>query len=395
MTSTSRQSIATLAADLQEVLAWGAAAEAANAAVCAERDVAVRDLSAALQARDAARQAEEQAYVEREAAVAQVADRDIIIARRDATIAAKDAEIAGLVLRNNGLTDTNDVLDHALTSAREDLAEANAEIARLTALLNPPHVLKWGDATRAQFLGFPESYPGCYESEFWPSSVFKEQRPTTPIQRAFVSATTMPKWRARYPNASHWFADIELFHKKASGDDYALTADEVAKMLPAFQGARDFADAEGRGLQLSAYSIPRRFGVHETDEEVMAQAEICRPILDLLDECLLTLYPVYEDLDKSRVYIRRNIELGRRIMPGKRVIVLGWDTWHPAVGAPLDGTPVSREWQRMFLEELYAAKVDVYAPWLMAAAPKPTTEPWWLETEAFRAQLSAGVVGPQ
>jgi hypothetical protein len=381
MTSTSRQSIATLAADLQEVLAWGAAAEAANAAVCAERDAAVAQCVALNE---------------------RINNQIDTLQSLDATIAAKDSQleianatIDDLVRQRNEARE--DAVESGLlvTQLNRDVVAANAEIARLTALLNPPHVLKWGDATRAQFLGFPESYPGCYESEFWPSSVAKEQRPTTPIQRAFVSATTMPKWRARYPNANHWFADIELFHKKASGDDYALTADEVAKMLPAFQGARDFADAEGRGLQLSAYSIPRRFGVHETDEEVMAQAEICRPILDLLDECLLTLYPVYEDLDKSRVYIRRNIELGRRIMPGKRVIVLGWDTWHPAVGAPLDGTPVSREWQRMFLEELYAAKVDVYAPWLMAAAPKPTNEPWWLETEAFKAQLSAGMVGPQ
>jgi hypothetical protein len=307
--------------------------------------------------------------------------------RLDQVLAGQKTRIAELELE---LDTTHLELKHATNTAVERLATIETQRAELDS-----YKPVMGDATRRQFLGFSESYPGCYESEFWPSSVAKEQRATTPIQRAFVSATTMPKWRARYPNASHWFADIELFHKKASGDAYALTADEVAKLLPAFQGARDFADAEGRGLQLSAYSIPRRFGVHETDDEVMAQAEICRPILDLLDECLLTLYPVYEDLEKARVYIRRNIELGRRIMPGKRVIVLGWDTWHPAVGAPLDGTPVSREWQRMFLEELYAAKVDVYAPWLMAAAPKPTNEPWWLETEAFKAQLSAGMVGPQ
>jgi hypothetical protein len=368
MTSTSRASIQALVADLQEVLAWGEAAEQANAALCAERDAAVAQASAA-------------------DSTIQVMQGELN--GLEATIAAKDADIAEMI-------EQDDIQVAGLIARDAQIQTLQAEIARLTALLNPPHVLKWGDATRAQFLGFPESYPGCYESEFWPSSVPQSARPTTPIQRAFVSATTMPKWRARYPDASHCFADIELFHKKAAGDDYALTADEVAKMLPAFHGMRDFAAAEGRGLQLSAYSIPRRFGVHETDDQVMAQAEVCRPILDLLDECLLTLYPVYTDLEKARVYIRRNIDLGRRIMPGKRVIVLGWDTWHPSVGAPLAGTPISREWQRMFLEELYAAKVDVYAPWLMAAAPKPTNEPWWLETEAFLAsyRLSA-VVGPQ
>jgi hypothetical protein len=294
------------------------------------------------------------------------------------TIAAKDAEIAlleyGIAQKGIALAARNDEI--AFQDARH--LSDQAEIARLTALLKPAFVL--GDATRKQFLGAPftEPFPGSYESAFWPSTVTEAGRSTTPIVRAFVSGTTMPKWRASYPNAKHWFGDLELFHSQG------LTVTEVAKLLPAYQGARDFADNEGKGLQLGAYGIPPRFGTHMTDAEVMAQAEICRPILDLLHYCLLTLYPIYTDLAKSRTYIRRNIDLGRRAMPGKKVIVLGAPGWHPTVGAPLAGTPISPEWWRMLLEEC-REHADGFAIWMKADQPKPTIEPWWLETEAFLA----------
>jgi hypothetical protein len=276
-------------------------------------------------------------------------------------VAERDRTIVEQIGRIDGLEDENERL--------------KAEIA----LLRPPApAFVLGDATRKQFLGAPftEQFPGLYENSFWPSNVTDAQQPTTPIQRSFVSGTAMPKWRASYQNARYWFGDLELFH---SG---GLTVAEVAKLLPAYQGARDFADNEGKGLQLGAYGIPPRFGTHMTDAEVMAQAEICRPILNLLDYCLLTLYPIYTDMEKSRTYIRRNIDLGRRAMPGKKVIVLGAPGWHPTVGAPLAGTPISVEWWRMFLEEV-RANADGFAIWMKADQPKPTTEPWWLETQSF------------
>jgi hypothetical protein len=292
------------------------------------------------------------------------------VAARNAALAAKDAEIASMWTVINAK-------DENLLAMAEEQDRLHDEIDRLTALLKPAFVL--GDATRKQFLGAPftEPFPICYESEFYPSSVTPENRKNVTIDYWFVLDDTMPDWRARYPNAPRWISDIEWLN---SG---GITAAEVAKILPGFQAAREFAAAEGRGLKLGGYGLPPRFGTHMTDAEVMAQVEILRPILNLLDECILTLYPIYTDLAKSREYIRRNIAMGRWAMPGKPLYVLGWDKWHNNVGAPLAGTPVSREWQRMFLEEIQAA--DGYAPWLMAAAPKPTTEPWWLETISFRS----------
>jgi len=275
-------------------------------------------------------------------------------------------------------------IDDACATIKSETATLESTISALTAenaALKEelrPHRFKFGDATRKQFLGAPfsEAIPGSYEAAFYPSSVAEAARPTTPISRTFVAGTTMPGWRADYPNALHWFGDVEW--QNPGG----ITASEVALILPGFQGARDFATKEAKGLKLSGYGFPPRFGVDKTDAVVRAQVEIVRPILDLLDECLLTLYPIYTDLAKSREYIRRNIAMAREAMPGKRVVVLGWDTWHNNVGAPLAGTPLSREWQRMFLEEVYAG-ADAYAPWLKAAAPKPTTEPWWVETQAW------------
>jgi hypothetical protein len=396
---TARNNIASLATDLQEVLAEVAAAEAANVAIRNERDTLnIAILSLQQQVSDAVEVTNNlnDLVAAKDAEIASVQeDHDALEATLVQVIAEKDAEIAHQAERIADLSNT--LLIHEATIAAKNvtivglnerienqigtLQEQDAEIARLTALLKPTFIL--GDATRKQFLGAPftEPFPGSYESAFWPSTVTEAGRSTTPIVRAFVSGTTMPKWRASYPNAKHWFGDLELFH---SG---GLTVAEVAKLLPAYQGARDFADNEGKGLQLGAYGIPPRFGTHMTDAEVMAQAEICRPILDLLDYCLLTLYPIYTDMEKSRTYIRRNIDLGRRAMPGKKVIVLGAPGWHPTVGAPLAGTPISVEWWRMLLEEC-REHADGFAIWMKADQPKPTAEPWWLETEAFLARAA-------
>jgi hypothetical protein len=287
------------------------------------------------------------------------------------------------------LTAANERLSQQLVVAQEKNVQlkglydgALANIAQLKADLAKLFPMKFGDATRKLFLGAAVEHqcPGSYESEFYPATMAQAARPLNNVSRSFVLNTTMPKWRARYPNALFWWADIEW--QNPGG----VTAQEVSRILPAWQGARDFALAEGKGLQLGGYGFPPRFGIHKTDAEVMAQVDIVRPILDLCDYVLLTLYPIYSDLEKTRVYIRRNVALARRAMPNKRIVVLGWDTWHDTVGAPLAGTPVSREWQRVFLDELLAAGVDVYAPWLMAAAPQPTNEPWWLETQAWKKE---------
>ena len=278
------------------------------------------------------------------------------LAEKDATIAAKDAEIASL---------------HAVIDRQHDEIERlKAELA-LYKPAEPEFIL--GDATRQQFLGAPftEPFPICYESEFYRSG---DDRPGTTIDFDYVVNHTLPDWRGRYPNSPRWIADIEW---QNSG---GITADEVAKLLPGFQAARQFADSEGKGLKIGGYGFPKRFGTDQTDEQVLAQAAIYQPITDLLDECILTLYPIYTDIERSRTYIRRNIEMGRRIMPGKPVYALGWPTWHANVGAPLAGTEVSIEWWRMFMEECGGA--DGWAIWLKAATPQPTDEPWWLETLA-------------
>jgi hypothetical protein len=367
MTSTSRQSIATLATDLQEVLAWGESTESANSAL---REMLELERSTVLQqvATIAAKGAEVQNLL---------ADREHdaeIIEDQVATIAAKDAEIGSLTALLELARQVAEIDRIARNQLVDEIERLEAELA----LYRPAFV--WGDATRQQFLGAPftEPFPICYESEFYPSSVAPENRKNATIDYWFALDDTMPDWRARYPNAPRWISDIEWLN---SG---GITAAEVAKILPGFQAAREFAAAEGRGLKLGGYGLPPRFGTHMTDAEVMAQADIIRPILDLLDECILTLYPIYTDLEQSRTYIRRNIELGRAAMPGKKVFVLGWPVWHPNVGAPLAGTPVSVEWWRMLIEES-RANADGFAVWLKAATPKPTNEPWWLETLARAA----------
>jgi hypothetical protein len=283
-----------------------------------------------------------------------------ILADIVSAIAAKDVEIAQL-------REDVRVSDDAFRAVDALLTDAKAEIARLTALLPKPFL--WGDATRLQFLGAPfaEPFPFCYESEFYPGDARGQ------IDYGYVLNETMPDWRVRYPNSPRWAADIEWLF--SSG----ITAAEVQQILPAFLAARHFAGLEGRGMKLGAYNMPKRIGVDSTANEV----EVLRPILDLLDEVILPLYPLYTDVEKSRRYVQQNIAMARAAMPGKPVYVIGWPAWHPNVGAPLAGTPVSVEWWRMLLEESRAA-ADGFAIWLKAAAPKPTTEPWWLETTSFR-----------
>jgi hypothetical protein len=339
VTSTSRQSIATLATDLQDVLAWGESTESANSAL------------------------REMLELERSTVLQQVA-----------TIAAKDAEIAEkdrvLALLYNEAAESNDHIKqlHAI------IGDHKAEIARLTALLNPAPAFVWGDATRQQFLGAPftEPFPFCYESEFYASGS------EGPIDYGFVRVVTMRDWRAAYPNSPRWAADIEW---QFSG---GVTAAEVQQILPAFQAARDFAAAEGRGLKLGAYNMPKRIGVDSTATEV----EVLRPILDLLDEVILPLYPLYTDVEKGRRYVQQNIAMARAAMPGKPVYVIGWPAWHPnavtTTNGIVAGAPVSVEWWRMLLEES-RANADGFAVWLKAATPKPTNEPWWLETLARAA----------
>jgi hypothetical protein len=321
MTSTSRQSIATLATDLQEVLAWGAAAEAANVTLGST----INSLTSMIDARD--------------------------------------AEIAAL---HTGVGQLNGMVFDLET----EVANQAAEIARLTALLSPAPAFVWGDATRQQFLGAPftEAFPFCYESEFYPGDARGQ------IDFLYALQTTMPQWRANYPNSPRWAADIEWLF---SG---GITAAEVQQVLPAFQAARDFAEREDMGLRLGAYNMPKRIGVDSTANEV----EVLRPILDLLDEAILPLYPLYTDVEKGRRYVQQNIAMARAAMPGKPVYVIGWPAWHPNVGAPLAGTPVSVEWWRMLIEESLA-NADGFAVWLKAATPKPTNEPWWLETLARAA----------
>lgn len=291
----------------------------------------------------------------------------------EAAVATKDAEIAA---------SRQTVLDRNLTinSLTAMIDTRDAEIARLTALF--PKF--WGDATRKQFLGAPflAPFPLCYESEFYPPTVTQANRPNVTIDRSFVLGNTMPKWRAAYPAAPRWISDIEWLNKDG------IAAAEVAKVLPGFQAAREFANTEGKGLKLSGYGLPPRIGNQTTDAAVLAQVAIVQPILDLFDECVLPLYAIYTDIEKSRAYIRRNIEFGRTTMPGKPVYVIGWPAWHGNVGAPLAGTPISVEWWHMLMEESRSL-ADGFAIWLKAAEPKPVSEPWWVETVAFK---SSGIV---
>src|SRR5687767_1808852 len=101
------------------------------------------------------------------------------VVTQDATIAAKDVEIAGLRIDNDSLAQQVFMLQDA--SAR-DLAE----IARLTALLNPFTVYNEMKST-GPIPGWPDILV-IYESELFPSSVPEEQRSTTPPDAAFLDA---------------------------------------------------------------------------------------------------------------------------------------------------------------------------------------------------------------
>lgn len=326
---TARNDVLALAAALNEVVAWGDAAEAANVTL-------------------------QQTAADREAVLASVSESlteaTYRLAERDATIAEQSEQIVAL----------------------------HAEIARLNALLNP---FKWGDSTQRLFLGEPFTFqlPIMKEAEFYPpeSQLPQSERRNVLIDRTLMMNTKLPAWRLRYPDALHWVGDVEW---QNSG---GVTADEVIKLLPGFQAARDFFAAEGRGVKMGGYGFPRRWAVDASAATIAAQTAIYQPILDLLDVCVVTAYPIYTDIEKSRRYVQQNIASGRQVMPGKPVYVLGWPYWHNNVGDPLRGTPVSVEWWRMFLEESRAA--DGVSIFLEASDPKPTTEPWWLETLAVRA----------
>lgn len=295
-----------------------------------------------------------------------LSDLSIAEAQRDTAQALADGRVSEIAALTDALALANGAIA-ALNAGNADLLD---EIERLNAelALYRPRFL-WGDATRQQFLGAPftESFPFCYESEFYPGSERGQ------VSFDFVLNYTMPAWRTKYPYSRHWAADIEW---QFSG---GVTAAEVAQILPAFQAARAF----GRDLRIGAYNIPKRIGVDSTPTEI----ELMRPVLDLLDEAILPLYALYSDVEKGRRYVRQNIAMARAAMPGKPVYVVGWPAWHPnavtATSGIVAGDPISVEWWRMLLEESQAA--DGFAIWLKASAPQPTGEPWWLETLAWMA----------
>jgi hypothetical protein len=316
-------------------------------------------------------------------------DRDsyrLIIDAHVATIAAKDVEIADAKLDRDNLDKLVTLTIDQLKAANDEVDAARAEIARLTALLNPRPTFVLGDATRKQFLGAPfiEQFPFQYQSALYRSGTTIAQMMAQNIDEAFVVNNAIPDWRAVYPTSPRWLFDIEWQNRSDSPGGREVVAAEVSRIRPAVTGARK---ALGPNVKLGGYSWPRRFAVDADPAYVKSQIDVSRPILDLLDEALVTLYPIYTDLAKSRRYIQQNIAIAREAMPGKKVIVIGAPGWHANVGAPLAGTPISVEWWRMLLEEVHA-NADGFAIWMKADQPKPTTEPWWLETEAFLARAA-------
>jgi len=300
------------------------------------------------------------------------------IERAEVEVNRQAGELSGLKATNTKLSQDLFDLNRAMTLLTDENVRLKAEIAQL----KPAKPFILADATRQQWLGMPASMPISYESEVYPASLPQEQRPTTAISRDFVRATTMPRWRMKYPTAPRWCADIEWQWR-----DNVFTAEEVQRVLPAFQGARDFADAERKGLKLGGYGFTHRFGLGVDPARIKAQIEVYRPILDLLDEAHITLYAIYFDIEQSRQYIRENIAMAREAMPGKPVICLLWPAWHGNVKSThpeLPGTPISPGWWRMALETCHE-HADGLAIWTKAAAPQPTNEPWWLETQSWRA----------
>ena len=371
MNTTSRQNIATFANDLKEVLAWGDAAEAANAAICAERD----------------------------AAIAQVADRDTVIANmnqwlearnnrileQDATIAAKDAEIATI----NGLlsdrTEELAALDELHEAALSELSNAQAEIARLKALLRPVQFTTYNEMKSVPSLPLPP-IRFIYENELIAPGETRYMPPNVDHLRAKFASI-----KANEPDVKMVVLDQEGWLPGGSGSAQIEHPEYFVTLLTV---AHEFWD------EVSQYSYPKRYygfvtgspAENETRyNTLVAHTQATQEITDLCTFLCPSFYvpTAIEDPNKRAKWMDGYFALCELVAPGKDIIPTLWPRFHSHPADWLTG-PI---WDEM-IRRIYARQSCMgYIIFGRSGGddpdPRPLNLPWWQADEAFRAERLA------
>jgi hypothetical protein len=418
MTSTSRQSIATLATDLQEVLAWGAAAEAANAdltVTIAARDSTIAsfeqliaqeiDASTALRDTIAAKDADienQRVYIVTLQTRTETLSNALSAA--NAEIAAKDAEIARITEESNDWENAARSEAARVNELTPLLAAANAEIARLTALLNPFTVYNEMKST-GPIPGWPDILV-IYESELFPSSVTEAQRSTTPPDEAFLDAFFANLF------AQHGDVRLVLDSEKwrlitdvdsPTGIDMTVVGWYVTLVSCAKNAGFTNVGLYGEITERATLYLNYPVG-HDTHtlrkSNWQARNAMCQPMWDAVDTIYPSFYPIkpiHNDAAKRDAWMDDNLAICRERAPGKPVIPFLMARVHPSA----DETKpyLSGAYWRAWLEKVKSAGYDGLVVYQNSTDPDPLAQSpvpdWHLETEAFRAQLLAGMVGPQ
>jgi hypothetical protein len=344
MTSTSRQSLATLATDLQEVLAWGGAAEASNAAIVAERDAAIARVSAL------------EAHVEEMAD-----DYDEMLDARDATIAAKDAEI----------------VEHVST-----IFEMSAEIARLTALLNPkPAFTLYNEMKSVPSLPLPDILV-IYEGQLHASGVSGEAAPDPAFLRQSFAAI-----KAANPGVTMVVLDQESWWTNGRVEPaqvpWYVTLVNVAKEFWSDVGLYGFPERYTGFLTGSAADNPLRL-----DSWKNRQAPEIAAAVTFFCPSFYFINPVHNNETKRNLWIDTYVDWCNPAgVPSQRIVPFLWPRIHGSVDptTPWVDGPTWRSTLNKVRERCQGAVIFGRSG-NDDPDPRPST-PWWLETEAFLAAL--------
>jgi len=387
--TTSRQSIATLANDLQEVLAWGEAAEAANAAICAERDAAIARCASIQEDHDAL-----------EATLAQV------VAEKDATIAAKDVELAAaLTSAEDWHNLANSRLDQIAAKdaeiarleqenadyhqvAEEQIAEIHAqraEIARLKALLRPVQFTTYNEMKSVPSLPLPP-IRFIYENELIAPGETRYMPPNVDHLRAKFAQI-----KANEPDVKMVVLDQEGWLPGGSGSAQIEHPEYFVTLLTV---AHEFWD------EVSQYSYPKRYygfvtgspAENETRyNTLVAHTQQTQEITDLCTFLCPSFYvpTAIEDPTKRAKWMDGYFSLCELVAPGKDIIPTLWPRFHSHPADWLTG-PI---WDEM-IRRIYARQSCMgYIIFGRSGGddpdPRPLNLPWWQADEAFRAERLA------
>jgi hypothetical protein len=329
MTSPSRQSIATLATDLQEVLAWGGAAEVANVTLTA-------------------------------------------------TIAAKDAELAELIEVSNAQHDQ-------IVAAWTTIAERDAEIARLTALLNPvpaePAFTLYNEMKSVPSLPLPDILV-IYEGQLHASGVSGEAAPDPAfLRQSFASI------KAANPGVTMVILDQESWWTNGRVEPaqvpWYVTLVNVAKEFWADVGLYGFPERYTGFLTGSAADNPLRL-----DSWKNRQAPEISAAVTFFCPSFYFINPVHNNETKRNLWIDTYVDWCNPAgVPSQRIVPFLWPRIHGSVDptTPWVDGPTWRSTLNKVRERCQGAVIFGRSG-NDDPDPRPST-PWWLETEAFLAAL--------